>query len=119
LVGYEDKMGDAYAVASLVMCRAGSSTLAELTVLGKPSILVPSPNVTDNHQEANARGLEAEGAAQVLLEADLDMNAALQQIQELLSDAGSLKAMSEAARKNGRPDTAAHVADLLEAKFGN
>ncbi|RME24971.1 MAG: UDP-N-acetylglucosamine--N-acetylmuramyl-(pentapeptide) pyrophosphoryl-undecaprenol N-acetylglucosamine transferase, partial [Deltaproteobacteria bacterium] len=50
LVDYEDRMADAYAAADLVLCRAGSSTLAELTALGKPSILVPSPNVTDNHQ---------------------------------------------------------------------
>ena len=117
LVGYEDQMGAAYACADLVLCRAGSSTLAELTVLGKPSVLVPSPNVTENHQEANARGLEAAGAALVIVEQDLDVAAAVQQIAALLGDVARLQAMSEAARGLGQPDTAERVADLIEARF--
>ena len=54
--------------ADLVLCRAGASTLAELTCIGKPAVLIPSPNVTNNHQERNARVLERAGGAKVLLE---------------------------------------------------
>ncbi|MDG1480898.1 MAG: undecaprenyldiphospho-muramoylpentapeptide beta-N-acetylglucosaminyltransferase [Myxococcota bacterium] len=117
LVGYEDRMGDAYAAADLVLCRAGSSTLAELTVLGKPSILVPSPNVTDNHQEANARGLESAGAAVVVVERDLDVSSTVIEIDALLSSAERLSVMSESAKSLGQPDTAGMVADLIEGRF--
>jgi UDP-N-acetylglucosamine--N-acetylmuramyl-(pentapeptide) pyrophosphoryl-undecaprenol N-acetylglucosamine transferase len=110
---YEHKMGDAYAAADLVLCRAGSSTLAELTALGKPSVLIPSPNVTDNHQEANARGLESVGAAMVFTETDLDMAHVLDILDRLLFDSAALRVMSEAASALGRPGTAEHVADLL------
>jgi UDP-N-acetylglucosamine--N-acetylmuramyl-(pentapeptide) pyrophosphoryl-undecaprenol N-acetylglucosamine transferase len=110
-------MGDAYAAADLVLCRAGSSTLAELTVLGKPSILVPSPNVTDNHQEANARGLEDAGAALVVVEKGLDVPGTVMEIDVLLSNRERLQSMSDAARMLGQPDTAAMVADLIERRF--
>ena len=58
------------AAADLVLCRAGASTISELTAIAKPSILVPSPNVTANHQEKNARVLADQGAAVLLLERD-------------------------------------------------
>lgn len=115
LIDYEDQMGRAYACADAVVGRAGSSTLAELTALGKPAVLIPSPNVTDNHQEANARGLEQLGAAMVLTEADLDIPTALDRITTMLGDESSLRVMSEAARAQGRLDVADDVADLLEA----
>jgi UDP-N-acetylglucosamine--N-acetylmuramyl-(pentapeptide) pyrophosphoryl-undecaprenol N-acetylglucosamine transferase len=63
--------------ADLVICRGGASTISEITALQKPSIIVPSPNVTDNHQEKNARVLEARGAAKVLLESECDGRALL------------------------------------------
>jgi UDP-N-acetylglucosamine--N-acetylmuramyl-(pentapeptide) pyrophosphoryl-undecaprenol N-acetylglucosamine transferase len=119
LVPYEDRMGDAYAAADLVLCRAGSSTLAELCAVGKPSVLVPSPNVTDNHQEANARGLERAGAARVFVEKDLDVDLAARAIGALLGDAGALRVMGEAATALGRPDVADRVADLIEERFGS
>ena len=58
------------AAADVVVCRAGASTISELTAIAKPSILVPSPNVTANHQEKNARVLSGQGAAVLLLEKD-------------------------------------------------
>ncbi len=115
LVGYEDRMGDAYAAADMAVCRAGSSTLAELTAVGLPSLLIPSPNVTENHQEANARGLEQVAAALVMTEAELDVAAALDRITALLTDPAALARMSEAARAQGRLDVAEQVADRLEA----
>ena len=114
LIGYEDRMPDTLAASQLVLARAGSSTLAELTVVGLPSVLVPSPNVTDNHQEDNARGLEVAGAAKMLLEQDLDVDAAVAEIIALANDAPTLAKMSEAARMLGRPDTAERVADIVE-----
>lgn len=115
LVGYEDKMQDSLAAADLVVARAGSSTLAELTVVGLPSVLVPSPNVTDNHQEGNARGLEKAGAAMVIVEKGLDLQAAAQSVADLVSDRARLEEMGAAARTLGRPDTAEQVADVVES----
>jgi len=117
LVDYENRMMDAYAAADLVVCRAGSSTLAELTAIGKPSLLVPSPNVTDNHQEGNARGLEQVGAAEVVVERDLDIGATVARLGVLLSDPVGLASMAEAAKGEGHLDTAAQVAVLLEERF--
>jgi UDP-N-acetylglucosamine--N-acetylmuramyl-(pentapeptide) pyrophosphoryl-undecaprenol N-acetylglucosamine transferase len=117
LVDYEDRMADAYAMADLVLCRAGSSTLAELTAIGKPSVLVPSPNVTDNHQEGNARGLEEVGAAVVVVERDLDVSATVAHIGSLLSDDASLKQMAVSAKGQGHLDTADQVAQLLTDRF--
>jgi UDP-N-acetylglucosamine--N-acetylmuramyl-(pentapeptide) pyrophosphoryl-undecaprenol N-acetylglucosamine transferase len=117
LVSYEDRMPDAYALASLVVCRAGSSTLAELCAIGKPSLLIPSPNVTDNHQEGNARGLESAGAARVLVERGLDLSTAARLVAELAADAGALARMAEAARAQGRPGTADRVAELIEQRL--
>ncbi len=114
LVSYEDRMADAYAVADLALCRAGSSTLAELTAVGLPSLLVPSPNVTDNHQEGNARGLEAVGAAEVFVEAGLDADAVVQRATVLLGDPDTLAAMGQAAREQAHLDAAERIADLFE-----
>lgn len=114
---YEDRMGDAYAMADLVLCRAGSSTLSELCALGKPSVLIPSPNVTDNHQEANARGLERVGASMVFVEKGLDPAAAVSAMGALLADGAALERMANGARSLGRPDVAERVADLVEARF--
>lgn len=114
VVDYEDRMADAYAASDLVVARAGSSTLAELTALGMPAVLLPSPNVTDNHQEANARGLEAAGAAHVLLEAGLDAGAALTDLGALVADTDAMTAMAAASKSQGRLHVAEQVADLLE-----
>ncbi|MSP54791.1 MAG: UDP-N-acetylglucosamine--N-acetylmuramyl-(pentapeptide) pyrophosphoryl-undecaprenol N-acetylglucosamine transferase [Myxococcales bacterium] len=114
---YEDKMGEAYAMADLALCRAGSSTLSELCALGKPSVLIPSPNVTDNHQEGNARGLERVGAACVFVEKGLEVEGAVAAMRTLLGEPGKLNAMSEAARKLGQLGAAERVADLIEARF--
>ncbi|MCP4807469.1 MAG: undecaprenyldiphospho-muramoylpentapeptide beta-N-acetylglucosaminyltransferase [Proteobacteria bacterium] len=117
VVDYEDQMGRAYAATDLVVARAGSSTLAELTALGKPAVLVPSPNVTDNHQEQNARGLEHLGAVMVLTEDGLDIPKALDRMSRMLRDRHQLDAMSQASKAQGRLEVATDVADLLESRF--
>jgi len=114
LVSYEDRMQDAYAVADVVVCRAGSSTLAELCAVGRPSVLIPSPNVTENHQEHNAQGLVDDGAAVMLVEDGWQLPAALTTIGELLQDAARLGSMSAAARGLAKMDAAERAADIVE-----
>ena len=117
LVGYEDRMGDAYAAAALVIARAGSSTLAELCAAAKPSLLIPSPNVTDNHQEANARGMERAGAALVVVERGFDAGTVSDVVRGLVSDGPRLRRMAAAALGLAQPLVAERVADLLEVRF--
>lgn len=117
LVDYEDRMGDAYAAADLVVCRAGSSTLAELCAVGKASVLIPSPNVTDNHQEANARGLDRAGAARVVVERGIDIPAVVAEIDRLLHQPEVLGAMGQAAKRLAGGDVAAQVAVEIERRF--
>lgn len=101
------------AAADLVICRAGASTLSELTLLGKPAILVPSPNVTNNHQEKNARVLEAAGGARVLLEGQFTQDSLLGEISELLSQPEKLLDMSARMKKLGVPDATDKIADVV------
>ena len=101
------------AAADLVMCRSGASTLGELAALGKPALLVPSPNVTNHHQEKNARLLESAGAAKVLLEGEFDASGLYDAAEGLLSDPQALESMSAAMRGTGVGDAAERIADLI------
>ncbi len=111
-------MPDVLAATSLVVGRAGASTLAELTALGIPSILIPSPYVTNNHQEANARWLEGQGAGRMILEQELTGEKLWSIIREIVEDSECRQQMSEAARKLGRPDAAEVIVDELEQLSG-
>ena len=95
---YIHDMGTLMRAADLVICRAGASTISELTALGVPAIMVPSPYVTNNHQEKNARALEAAGGAVVLLERDCSGQALYQAACGILHDevrrAGMERAMA-------------------------
>lgn len=113
-VRYEDDMPRAYAAADLVLCRAGATTLAELAVVGLPSILVPFPGATGDHQTANARHFESAGAAVVVPDGELDAGRLADEVERLLADPRTLGAMAAAARGCARPDAAARVADLVE-----
>ena len=101
------------AAADLILCRAGASTLAELSYMGKPVIIVPSPNVTNNHQEKNARVLEAAGGARVLLEGEFDAYSLLSLVRELLSDSAALDGMSQAMAALSVPDATDKICDLI------
>jgi UDP-N-acetylglucosamine--N-acetylmuramyl-(pentapeptide) pyrophosphoryl-undecaprenol N-acetylglucosamine transferase len=107
-------MPDVLATTDLVVARAGASTLAELTALGLPSILIPSPYVTNNHQEANARVLEEQGAARLLLERDCSGENLWSQMEALILDPEERKKMSEQARSLGRPEAATLIVEELE-----
>ncbi len=97
-------MARVLSAADLVLCRAGAATLGELCVLGKPCIIVPSPNVAENHQEKNARALEQAGGAVVILEKDCTADVLYSEACRLLSDEITLKSMSENLKKLGQPD---------------
>ena len=101
------------AAADLVLCRAGASSLAELTFMGKPAIIVPSPNVTNHHQEKNARVLEKAGGARVLLEGEFDADSLHALIRELLTDERQLKAMSEAMLSLAVPDAVDRICEIV------
>lgn len=99
--------------ADLVLCRAGASTLAELTCIGKPAILVPSPNVTNNHQERNARVLERVGGAKVLLEGEFTAETLYAAVCELLNDPQQLSEMGANMKAAGVPDATERIAETI------
>ncbi|MBQ5812681.1 MAG: undecaprenyldiphospho-muramoylpentapeptide beta-N-acetylglucosaminyltransferase [Clostridia bacterium] len=92
-------MASAMNGCDLVICRAGASTLAEVCACGKPSLIVPSPYVADNHQEKNARALERAGAAVVALEKEVDGKVLFEMAKSLIADSEKLEAMGTNARK--------------------
>jgi UDP-N-acetylglucosamine--N-acetylmuramyl-(pentapeptide) pyrophosphoryl-undecaprenol N-acetylglucosamine transferase len=104
--------------ADLVICRAGATTLAELAAAGRPSVLVPLPTATDDHQRKNAEVLARAGAAMVIDERELTGERLADAIAALAADAGRRGAMAAAARKLARPDAAARIADRAEALAG-
>ena len=108
-----DRMELAYALADLVVCRAGATTVAEVTACGLPSILVPYPYATARHQEANARAVQRAGGASVLLDEELLGEVLAERIESLIDDEERLTAMSERSASFGRPDAAEKVAALV------
>jgi UDP-N-acetylglucosamine:LPS N-acetylglucosamine transferase len=101
------------AAADVVLCRAGASTISELTAIAKPSILVPSPNVTANHQEKNARVLSERGAAVLLLERECSDETLYETAVALLCDRGRRKDMSRALTEMGTPDAGEQIFQTL------
>lgn len=117
-VDFIERMELAYAAADAVVCRSGASTLAELTVLGLPSVLVPYPHATGDHQTANARSLERAGGAVVVPDEQLDAARLVAEAEPLLLDDDRRKRMAAAARAAGRPDAAQLVAGLVLSIIG-
>jgi UDP-N-acetylglucosamine--N-acetylmuramyl-(pentapeptide) pyrophosphoryl-undecaprenol N-acetylglucosamine transferase len=113
VVAFVDDMESRFAAADLVLCRSGATTCAELTAAGKAAVLVPFARAADDHQRTNARALEAAGAAVMLEEKDLDGVSLARAVARLVDDPARIAAMEDAARRIGRPDAAARVADLL------
>ena len=102
-------MPQVLAAADLIICRAGAATIAEVCASGTPCIMVPSPNVTGNHQEKNARVLERSGAAAVVREADCDGKSLYETAKSILSDAGRMRAMRASARDMAVVDAAERI----------
>ncbi|MBF0145023.1 MAG: UDP-N-acetylglucosamine--N-acetylmuramyl-(pentapeptide) pyrophosphoryl-undecaprenol N-acetylglucosamine transferase [Magnetococcales bacterium] len=98
--GYITEIARYYAAADLAICRGGSATVNELSCAGLPAILIPSPNVTDNHQEGNARHLEAVGAAEVMLEREVTPQHLYDRLTALLDHPEKRAVMADNGRKH-------------------
>jgi UDP-N-acetylglucosamine--N-acetylmuramyl-(pentapeptide) pyrophosphoryl-undecaprenol N-acetylglucosamine transferase len=98
----------------LAVTRAGATTLAELTVLGIPSILIPSPYVTNNHQEKNARSLSDSGAAVIIVEKELTGNKLIGSIDSIITNPAKLDLMKAEAKKLGVPDAATRLYQVMK-----
>ncbi|MFH0899623.1 MAG: glycosyltransferase, partial [Pseudomonadota bacterium] len=109
-----DDMASEYARADLVVSRSGATTVAELTIMGRPAILIPFPSAADDHQTSNAAELVAAGAALVLKQADIDGAKLAAVIGSLAQDPDRLEQMGAAMRSLGRPGAAAAIVDWLE-----
>ncbi len=116
--GYVDAMVLAYAVADLALCRGGATTVAELSVVGLPSIVVPYPYHRDRQQERHGLMLERAGAALVLPDQDTTPGQVAALASELLAEEGRLKEMREAALGVGRPQAASELAQLVREAAG-
>ncbi len=106
-------MATVCAAADVMVCRSGASTTAEIAVMRKPSVLIPFPFATDNHQEHNAKAFEEAGAAVLLHDADCTGEKLGETLRNLLCDAGRLSAMGNAAGMLAKPDAAEAIADVI------
>jgi UDP-N-acetylglucosamine:LPS N-acetylglucosamine transferase len=113
-VPFEDRMDLLYEAADVMVCRAGAVTVAELAAAGVPAVLVPLPGAPGDHQTANARALEAAGAAVVVPDTECTGRHLAEILDRLLGDGGRLGRMGAAARAAGRPDAAERVAELVD-----
>jgi UDP-N-acetylglucosamine--N-acetylmuramyl-(pentapeptide) pyrophosphoryl-undecaprenol N-acetylglucosamine transferase len=115
LQSFFDDMPARIAAAHLVVGRSGASTVAELCIIGRPSILVPLPHSLDNDQKANAETLEAAGAAFMIEQKNFTEGALAEQLSSLLANSAALAAAAKAALAQGQPRAVVRLADLVEA----
>ncbi len=118
VVPFIDDMASAYASAQLVVCRAGATTLAELTVCGRPAVLIPFPYAAGDHQTANARALADEGAAKLLEQNELDAATLAVTLAELLADPDVLQQMADRARTLGQPGATERILNECRQLLG-
>ncbi|MCX7615373.1 MAG: undecaprenyldiphospho-muramoylpentapeptide beta-N-acetylglucosaminyltransferase [Clostridiales bacterium] len=111
---YIFNMGEVLSACDLVICRAGASTITEICAVGRPSIIVPSPFVTDNHQEKNARALENEGACEVILEKDCTGESLYRSVKKLLSNQDRLNSMAKNAERLKTPDSCERIYQIIK-----
>lgn len=119
-IGYEadvrpfiDDMATAYHRANLIICRAGATTIAEVTALGKACLFVPFPHATDDHQRKNAEALLKKGACAMMLEREMSAESLAYEITRLMADRGELQRISDNARALGRLDAARIIVDEM------
>ena len=110
---YINNMPELLAAADLVISRAGALTLAELEAAGRAAVLIPSPNVAENHQYFNAMELQKAGAAVVIEEKDLTGEKLISTVSEMLSEPGKLAQMGQNARSLSVDDSLDRIADAL------
>ena len=112
-LAYLERMELAYAVADLAVARAGATSIAEMTVCGIPSILIPYPHATEDHQTANARELVRAGAAELYPDAELSSDGLTRRILDLMDDDARRIAMGERATAWSTPDADERLAALV------
>lgn len=110
---YIEQMGEAYSVSDLLVCRSGATTIAEITALGMPAILVPYPYATDNHQEKNAGRLEQFGAGTVILDKDMNGKTMTEAADRILRNDKEFNLAKKASKHMGRPNAAELLAALV------
>lgn len=113
IVSYIDNMAEVMAAADVVVARSGAITVSELAALGKPSILIPSPNVVRNHQEQNAREFEKNGAAAVITETELSGDVLFKQLMNMINDSEKLNSMSQNLKKMAKTDALEKLYGLM------
>lgn len=118
MLEYIYNMPTVMAAADIIISRAGASSCNEIAASGTPCILIPSPNVTDNHQEKNARAMEREGAATVILEKDCSAQLLMEQIRGLLDDPDRYNRMRKALLSVVVPDSAQRLCNIMEQLAG-
>ena len=111
-------MVSAYAAADILICRAGATSLAEITVAGKASILIPFPFAADDHQTLNAQAMVEAGAAVMIRQSDLTAEKLFGVLQDLLADERRIRDMEQKSKKLGRPDAAARMVDACLELIG-
>ena len=111
---YIDNMADCMAAADLVISRAGAITLSEIQALGKPAVLIPSPNVAENHQYHNAMALVEAGAAEIIEEKDLTEELLIQKVDSLLKNPERLRYFSENSRKMAITDANERIWSVIK-----
>jgi UDP-N-acetylglucosamine--N-acetylmuramyl-(pentapeptide) pyrophosphoryl-undecaprenol N-acetylglucosamine transferase len=114
VIPFAYEMAEAYAVADLIISRAGATTLAELTACGKASILIPYPYAAGNHQEINARKLWDMGAAQMMLDRDLDGKRLSDLIVQLMEEPDAIAEMERISKSMGSIEAARKIIDLIK-----
>ena len=112
-----DQMDTCMAAADLIVCRAGAITISEIEATGKPALLIPSPNVTENHQYHNAMVLVNKGAALILEEKDYSAEAVVSIVKKLYGNRSMLADLSQNASKLAILDTAKRIYDSMTALF--
>lgn len=110
---YIDDMAAAYAAADMVVSRSGASSVAEITVSGLPAIFIPYPFAHADHQQKNGEAVARAGAAMVVNESELTGAVLTGLILDLAGDSERLKKMAEASKSLGKPDAAAHIAEIV------
>ena len=113
VVPYIYNMNEVLPAADLIVARSGAVTVSELTALGRPAILIPSPNVTHNHQEYNAKSVASRGGAVLICERDLKEGLVAETVNKLLENPQKLKEMSECATKMAITDGTKRICDIV------
>jgi UDP-N-acetylglucosamine--N-acetylmuramyl-(pentapeptide) pyrophosphoryl-undecaprenol N-acetylglucosamine transferase len=104
-------MASQYAAADLVICRAGATTVAEVTAMGKPAVFIPYPFAADDHQRLNAQSMVDQGAAEMILERELTGKVLAERISHYEKDREALAAMAQKAKAFGKPDAARRIVE--------